>query len=356
MHNFAYNMRMYDDLHGRTAKAVTKYLEDVFLQRVTEAADIDPAYRQLWEHIASQTAGGKRIRPYLTMIGYGEFDDSVVPIAAAQELLHVAMLMHDDVIDEDMLRRGRKNINGLYLDRYLPRTSERLAVHYAYSAGLLAGDALLSEAYHCIYDTSLADGVKVALGQLLHRSVYDVIGGELLDVEAGILKNITIDPIKIARYKTASYSFVGPLLMGAKCAGADDKTTSVLREFGEAAGLAFQLQDDLLGIFGDEHTVGKSVLLDLREAKETCLVAEHRRRMDEAQTERFAQAFGNERATTAELEALRDDMATSGAKAQTEAWVQKYYESAHDALAGLDDTRRTHQLTRLIDAMRGREL
>lgn len=99
--------------------------------------------------------------------------------------------------------------------------------------------------------------------------IQEVVGGELTDVESAFVHDMPFDPIKIYRYKTAGYSFVGPLLSGAYCHEESQDTIDSLRRYAISAGIAFQIHDDLLGVFGDERETGKSTLTDLREGKRT---------------------------------------------------------------------------------------
>lgn len=255
-------------------------------------------------------AGGKRIRPHLTIVGYGSADDRIIPVAAAQELIHIAMLMHDDIIDQDDMRHGIANINGRYSTHYREYVSPQRAMHYANSAGILAGDCMLSEAYQVISSSSFDASVTRKLINQLHLSIFEVIGGELLDVEASFVQGVDFDPLKIYRYKTASYSFIGPLISGAYCAGTDEREVEKLRTFATNLGIAFQIQDDLLGVFGDEQETGMSSLSDLREGKETLLVRFHRQLMDEEMRERFME-FGNENTSLSALASIRNDMRES---------------------------------------------
>lgn len=215
------------------------YLERIFVARTEKADSIHERYRLLWDRIQRLSfCGGKRIRPYLTMVAYGQMDEKIAPVAAAQELVHIAMLIHDDVIDEDDVRRGQKNINGTYKEEYNDYLDPPRASHFASSIGILAGDALLSEAYFAIADCEFDATIKQKILMRLHSSVYEVIGGELIDVEAGFVP-VPIDPELIYRYKTSSYSFVGPLLTGAYCAELDAKTCAALEEFGTSLGIAY---------------------------------------------------------------------------------------------------------------------
>ena len=345
----------HSELYQHTAHAVEDYLERHLLHAANQAADIHLAYGELWQHMRQVAKGGKKLRPYLTMIGYGEFSDKIMPVAAAQELLHVAVLIHDDIVDEDTVRHGMDNMNGLYQAKYQPYLPADRSTHYSYTAGLLAGDALLSEAYQLIAAAGLEPQVTASLTAQLHKSIFEVIGGELMDIEASFIHDTAYDPLLIYRYKTAGYSFVGPLLSGALCKGATAQTRTLLEQAGLQLGVAFQLQDDLLGVFGNEAKPGKSVLLDLKEGKATYLVAHHKERMNAEQRERFASTFGNLQADDVALYQLRDDLAASGAKQQCEALIQQYFTEARATISGLTSELQRRELGEMIDMLDHRQ-
>lgn len=330
------------------------YLERIFVARTEKADSIHERYRLLWDRIQRLGfCGGKRIRPYLTMVAYGQVDEKIVPVAAAQELVHIAMLIHDDVIDEDDVRRGQKNINGTYKEEYNDYLDPPRASHFASSIGILAGDALLSEAYFAIADCEFDATIKQKILMRLHTSVYEVIGGELIDVEAGFVP-VSIDPELIYRYKTSSYSFVGPLLTGAYCAELDEKNCVALEEFGVALGIAYQIQDDLLGVFGSQEEIGKTPLIDLREGKHTLLAAYHKEMMDEEAAKRFAY-FGKTQATDGQLQAIKNDMVASGAKQRTIDAASEYSSRALAALQSLEPGARRDKLQLLAEQLTGRK-
>jgi len=344
------------DLWSATKTAVEKYLTALISERTTSAQHIHRQYQNLWQDIGHVIKGGKGFRPYLVVIGYGKLDDAIVPIAAAQEMVHAAVLMHDDIIDQDTVRRNMLNVNGRYLERYQPYLPHHEALHYAYSAGLLAGDALLSEAYLAIAQSSMQADIKMAVAGRLHHSIFEVLGGELLDVEASFISDITYDPMTISRYKTSGYSFVGPLHVGAICRGAPEQDFKLLENFGINAGIGFQLQDDLLGVFGLQTDTGKSNLNDLREGKDTYLIENYSQRLAPGSPERqaFDATFGNLSATDAELAVLKENIETSGARAETEQKIGFYYDQAVAALAGLTHPEQADELTRLVELLRER--
>lgn len=338
-----------------TIKAVTDhYLAEFLSRRKRSAEEVGPRYQLLWSHIERVAMAGKRIRPYLTVIGYGNYDEKIVPVAVAQEILHIAMLMHDDVIDQDTMRHNQLNINGVYEEIYQPYIGAPLSTHYANSMAILAGDALISEAYQRIYHADFNEVTIQRLAENLGKSIFEVIGGELLDVEASIIDDEVFDPIIMYRYKTAGYSFVGPLVTGALCRQASQEEVGILTKFGVNAGIAFQIQDDLLGIFGDEKQTGKPAYCDLREAKQTIVVVEHKKRMDMQQTERFARYFGNTNASEDELKLLKEDIRNSGAEKESQNMIDLYFSQAADEVEKLDNGVQKLKLQEFLGLLMGR--
>jgi geranylgeranyl diphosphate synthase type II len=273
---------------------INDFLLQYAQQERKRAADLHPLYTRLWESIEQQIgAGGKRLRPYLVMLSYEAFGGTdkaaILEIAGAWELLHVSMLMHDDIIDRDYMRHGVPNVAGQYLEHYAHIPDEASRRHYADSAALLAGDLVLTAAYKCVENSRFPTKDLHAALTLFHEAVFDVIGGELLDTEATIT-DVTIEPQLIAEAKTASYSLIGPLLTGATLAGAPKPTLMKLRKLGSVLGIGYQLVDDLLGIFGDQMQTGKPANSDLAEAKRSSVVVMSLALMsesDRAQAERW---------------------------------------------------------------------
>lgn len=347
-------------MNGEISLSDTRALVDELVTRVlekrkTEAAKVGKSYEAFWQHIEKTIfAGGKRIRPYLTMVGNGALDPRVIPVAAAQELVHIAMLIHDDVIDQDFVRHGEENISGIYREAYREHLDDVRATHYAHSAAVLAGDALISEAYFLVNESDYDDTTKRKITQQLQRSIFEVIGGELMDVESGFIRDEQFDPLQVYRYKTSSYSFIGPLLSGAYCAGSDDETIEHLEKYATDIGIGFQIQDDLLGVFGDEEKTGKSTMTDIHEAKRTLLIAYHEKHMNTEQRQRFNAVFGNTDATEAQVQLLKDDMEATGAKAKALERADHYFGKAVEELELLGDDNRKASLLQFTELLRKR--
>lgn len=336
-------------------KRVDSVLDDFFLESIKHAAQVSSSYATLWESLHRLImSGGKRLRPQMTMLAYEAFGgkdiNSILPIAASQELLHFCLLVHDDIIDRDYVRYGTANIAGQYKTRYsafVPDAHER--THYAHSAAILGGDLMLSGAYQLLMSSSFSADLKLKAQTLLVRSIFDVAGGELLDTESSFVPYTAGDALKIAKYKTASYSFIGPLVTGAELAGANEAAIEALSHYANALGVAFQLVDDLLGVFGSEETTGKSTSGDIREGKRTYMIEQALDTMNTSQRELFDQAYGNPNATADEVEQIRRLLIETGAKGRTEAAVAEYARTAKDALDRLELNHEYHaKFERLI--------
>lgn len=332
-------MHYLSDLHELSAKATNEALGHFFRSSVTEADRISHTYGTLWRNMEEVVMhGGKRLRPYLTIVGYGTRDadeiEGIIPFAAAQELLHTALLMHDDIIDRDDIRHGIDNLNGAYKKIY-GHLDEPDRTHFAHSAALLGGDLLIGAAHRLITASGAeADDQVAALAQL-YQSIFEVAGGELMDVEASFIDKKELHAIPIAIHKTASYSFIGPLLTGARLAHASSEHIEALRIFGLNLGIAFQLQDDLLGIFGDGSITGKSTVNDIKEAKHTLLIEQYLA-SPKRDMKLYKKVFGNPHAQDDDISQFKQSLEENGIRKTTEQAVFEYTVKAKAALETLD--------------------
>jgi len=297
----------------------------------------------LWDALVEAADGGARMRPALVRIAHdalgGADPVAVDAVAAAVELLHQAFLMHDDVIDHDVVRRGRLNVAGSFLARAVAdEAPPAQGAAYASAAGILAGDLVLVGAYRQLARARTDGHTAARLLDLFDATVLETAAGELEDVRAalGVDELTEPDVLQTAERKTAAYSFSLPLRAGALLAGAADDTLRTLDRLGRSLGVAFQLRDDLLGVFGDEETIGKSTLSDLREGKVTALVLHARRTplWDE-----LAPFVGNPHLTPAGAERARALLVRSGALGHVQWLVARHVAAARrhaDRLGLLD--------------------
>lgn len=327
--------------------------------RMETARHINERYGILWESIATLiNAGGKRFRPYMLITAFSAYADdeadieSILPAAIAQELIHQAMLIHDDIIDRDTIRYGIKNVAGQYDDhykQYLQDDAERR--HMTTSSALLAGDVLISDAYRLIARVQAPKEHIVEAITLLSNGVFDVVGGELLDTESAFLTDTTIPAETIARYKTAGYSFVSPLLMGATFGGASESELRLLHQFAECLGIGYQLRDDMLGIFGNAAQTGKSTSTDITEGKRTYLIEQFETVATKKQKDDFYKIFHNLDATEIEIAQARELLQASGATDKVEAAIAHLQHTAEEIVGLLTMSDEVREVFRSLIAI-----
>lgn len=233
----------------------------------------------LWREIARSLDGGKRFRSALVLgthdaLGGGHPRAAVV-VAAGFELLHTAFLVHDDLIDNDTVRRGRPNLAAVMRDEGRETGLDPVSAHrWSQAAALLAGDLTLSLAHRMFAEAALPAPLQQGLTELVDETLLVSAGGELVDTAFGLRVRSPdlAEAFTVAESKTAMYSFRAPLRAGALLAGADPGLLERLDGIGVVLGRSFQLVDDLLGVFAPEERIGKSNLSDLREGKMTPLM------------------------------------------------------------------------------------
>lgn len=239
---------------------------------------------ELWRQLGRAGRGGKKLRSALLFASYeccgGQDLDVVCRVGAALELLHTALVIHDDVIDRDVVRRGTRNVSGVFADQGRARgATEDGAVTLGVAAGVLAGDLALARAIQQVALCGADAGTTRELLALVEDAIRVSAAGELGDVITSVCRTFTAtldQVVAVAEQKTAWYSFRLPLQAGAVLAGAPAAVVDQLATVGRLAGIGFQLADDLRGVFGDEADTGKSALGDLREGKATALIAHAR--------------------------------------------------------------------------------
>jgi len=296
-----------------TDQALRRMLE----QGRARAAATDPDHVRLWDALTSATEGGKRFRPALVMAAHdalgGTCSAAAAMTGAAVELLHTALVIHDDVIDGDDLRRGRPNVSGTFCAYAVaagatPGEADALGR----TAGILAGDLALVAAIRAVATCGASPDVTHRLLDLFDVAVHTTAAGEFADVRLSLSIGAASLPESLAmeEQKTSAYSFALPLQAGAVLAGADDRTVDRLGEAGRVLGIAFQLVDDLLGVFGDPARTGKSATSDLRAGKQTPLLAHAR---STTEWERIQRYVGRD-LTDGELAEARRLLTTSGSR------------------------------------------
>ncbi|WP_422750783.1 polyprenyl synthetase family protein [Micromonospora sp. WMMD1219] len=308
-------------------------------------------------------AGGKRVRPTFAywgwrgVVGGEEPLCSVLPALSALELLHTFALVHDDVMDASDTRRGLPTAHRAAAARHRAAGHTGDPDRYGEAVAVLIGDLCM------VWADRLMAHAAVPADRLLDvRRCYDqmrveTVAGQFLDVLGeNDSANWTVDrALRVARYKTASYTVQRPLLFGACLAGADadDPLIAAYTRYGLAVGEAFQLRDDLLGVYGDPQTTGKPAGDDLRTGKPTALLMLARQLADPAQRRALERAGSVTSAR--EVDRLADVVRDTGAMARVERMISDRVTEALAALgtAPIDETART-ALTGLATAATAR--
>ena len=233
--------------------------------------------------LASTTSGGKGIRRALFRDVYraagGSADEGARRMETVVEVLHEALLVHDDVADRDHVRRGAPNVVGRTVARAGDAgLGDEAACHLGTVAGLLAGDLLLVTAFAELSRVPMSDPVRSAVWDEVERALVVTVAGELEDVvrSLGDVPTDRATTLAVAVAKTAEYSFVLPMVTAAVMAGCGPSTVEALRSAGRDLGTAYQVMDDVLGVFGDPEVTGKSVDSDLRRRVPTVILAHGR--------------------------------------------------------------------------------
>ncbi|MFC9483083.1 polyprenyl synthetase family protein [Streptomyces griseus] len=346
--------------------AVLRTAQAVLSERVAEAGEHDVLFsEELARRVADFTLdGGKRMRPRLLWWGMracGAAETAAaLRLGVALELIQTCALIHDDVMDRSRLRRGQPAVHvGLAEHVGLSPHSERGSA-FGSSAAVLAGDLALVWADDTVAETVLSATQRRRIGTLWRAMRTEMVAGQYLDLHGQVSGGSSVvQALRTASLKSASYSVERPLALGAALAGADERTTEALSAAGRCAGLAFQLRDDLLGVFGDPGVTGKPSGDDIREGKPTYLLAVART---------WAEAAGDEEAlavlsrVTGNADLTEDDLAdvlgvfeVTGARAHVEQEAERLHDHAVHRLGQAIDVAAHggHQLLGLLRTVSG---
>ena len=314
-----------------------------------ELAAIDPTLAAVAEEIRSLVdAGGKRLRPAFAYWGHratgGIHDPAVLVPAAAIELLHTFALVHDDVMDRSVTRRGRPSAFAAMADRHRAAGDLGDAEWFGTSAAMLAGDLAFVWADEMFDSCSLDPGRLARARRVFTTLRTEVIAGQYLDLTlAGDPGAAEGAARRVALLKSARYTVTRPLLLGAALGPEPGRSDvdAALTAYGDAVGLAFQMRDDVLGVFGDPVTTGKSRLDDLREGKRTVLALRALRLSGATDRSLLAACLGRPDLDDHDAARCREVIAKSGALASVEALLSMQHQIALAAIAGIDEPART---------------
>jgi geranylgeranyl diphosphate synthase type I len=329
-----------DRLRTAVEQALSSFLTEQRETLAAMAAELVPVA----DEVVAVAGGGKRLRPAFAYWGWRGFagssgasvetDDAVLRAVAALELVHSSALVHDDVMDAAVTRRGRPATHVGFADRHDGDALDGDAAAFGVGAAILVGDLALVWSDELLRRSGISTEALARVRPVWDTMRTEVTAGQYLDLlrAAGGLPG-PAGALKVARFKSAGYTVQRPLQLGAALACAGPGAMDVCSSIGLPLGEAFQLRDDVLGVFGDPEVTGKSVDDDLREGKRTLLVALTEEATDDAGRALLAGTLGNSAADHAELDGVRALMTRCGALDRVEARITEQTGHARDAIA-----------------------
>jgi geranylgeranyl diphosphate synthase, type I len=324
-----------------SAEVVDAALDEQLAVLLPRLRALHPALGPVTDHLAAFLGGGKRVRPTLLLLGYaaggGTERRRVLGPALALELLHTCALLHDDVIDRAPTRRGRPTVHHAVADDHRAAGWAGDPLAYGEAVAILLGDLAFVQADELFLTAEVPTDALLAGLRRFTVLREEVMAGQYLDLHAATARLTDRDlALTVATLKSGRYSVARPLEIGALLAGADDELVAGLGRVGDPLGRAFQVRDDLLGVFGSEAETGKSAASDLAEGKRTLLVAEAATRLSEDDRARLEAGLGDPALSEDEAAALRDLLEGCGARAAAEAQVAAWVDESLTALASLE--------------------
>jgi geranylgeranyl diphosphate synthase type I len=297
--------------------------------------DLRPVAQALRDFVL---VSGKRLRPAFAYWGWrgagGADGDEVVAAVASLELLHACALIHDDVMDASDTRRGRPAIHRRFAALHEAQGWRGDADDFGRAAAILLGDICLVWSDLGLNESGLPGAALQRARPTYDRMRVEVMSGQYLDVLEQAMGSESVErSLRVVRFKSGLYSVERPLRMGGQLAGAPDDLLAAYSAYGLPLGDAFQLRDDVLGVFGDPSQTGKPAGDDLREGKRTVLVAMALAHADAAQAELVRHRLGDPALDDAGVAALRQVIVDTKALQQVEELIEA---RLAEALAALD--------------------
>jgi geranylgeranyl diphosphate synthase type I len=280
---------------------------------------------------------GKRLRPlfaYLGFLGTGNKPTiEILRACASLELVHVCALMHDDVMDASDTRRGAPSIHrafeAMHKGAKLIGSSEQFGI----SSAILLGDLALVWSAKMLHQSGIDGATLIRALPMYDEMRVELMAGQYLDVYEQALASESVErSLKVARYKSGKYTIERPLHFGAALGSGSQNLFKAYSNYGLPLGEAFQLRDDILGIFGDPQETGKPAGDDLREGKRTVLLAKVMELADAGQKAEISSTLGNQNLEIAQVDKVREIFIATGALSQVEELISTLTSSAQSAL------------------------
>lgn len=336
------------------AGEVDRFLASFLPQQCSAFVELDSALAPLGDELSALLAsGGKRLRPAFVYWGHratgAAHDGGLIYPATAVELFHAFALIHDDVMDRSGERHGRPTAHRAMRDYHRQAGLQGDSEWFGVGAAVVIGDLAFAWADELMDRAPLTPAAMRRARQVFTQLGTEVIGGQYLDLRLAGLSNAgETDALGVALLKSGRYTATRPLQLGACLGGADETLQAALATYGDAAGVAFQLRDDVLGLFGDPSDTGKAIADDLREGKRTPLVLRALELASPAGHRLLETALGDPTLDEVAIARVREVVVDSGALAAIENKLSDCEQQAYAALTPLTEPAHT-ALSRLAE-------
>jgi geranylgeranyl diphosphate synthase, type I len=325
---------------ARIRSEVGRALDEFIARQRAILAEIGPDLASCADAVADLLAGGKRLRAAFCYWGWrarGGLDEpAIFAAAAALELLHASALVHDDVMDASDTRRGQPSVHKRFAAAHSAAGWRGSDESFGAGSAILVGDLLLVWTDELLRASGLpAESVWRGLS-VLDAMRSEVFAGQFLDLVGQASRASTVESaLRVVTFKSAKYTVERPLQLGAALYSdpGQGAVSAAFTSYGIPLGIAFQLRDDILGVFGDPAKTGKPVIDDLREGKRTVMLAIARERANRAQGQVLDASIGDPALTEIGAQQVRDVITSTGALAECEQMISV---NVKEALASLD--------------------
>ncbi|MBU4216483.1 polyprenyl synthetase family protein [Candidatus Parcubacteria bacterium] len=338
-------------------------LESFFQKVISENEKIDVDIAGAMDYVRQITmAGGKRARAAFMYYGYlaagGTRKKDITRASISTEIMHSFALIHDDIIDQDSLRHGITTTHVHYSKMAKKYFKNKNAAHFGDSMAIVVGDMINALGNRVLLEANFSPHLVAKAAHRLQNIIFITIVGETEDILIENRGQATEKEIlQMYKNKTATYTIEGPLHIGAILAGADEKFLLALSNYAIPTGIAFQIQDDVLGIFGTKSKTGKSIDSDIRQGKQTILVVKAQEKANKKQKTILKNCLGNKNLTETDLADFKQVIIDTGSLKYAQAMATKLITKAKNEITNQKISKEAKDfLINIADYMLNREI
>ncbi len=336
MKNNTENFKLSLSIHKKSIDDDITLFASEYLQKTKQVYGVKASVPvEAYLHVLQR--GGKRLRGALTMFGYemcgGTDKTMIIQAARAVEMIHAYLLIMDDIQDRSLLRRGEKTAHIALAAHHAAQKYRGEPDHFGVALALNAMGVGNHQAHIVLSNLAVPEELRLSALRLLDETVILTAHGQTLDICNEMSGDVTIEDVKkVMEYKTAYYTILNPLQIGMTLAGATPGQLEAIKAFTLCVGRAFQIKDDIVGIYGSEQELGKSPQDDIREGKQTLLTVHARTHAPREQREYLKKCLGNKKLTDSQFEKCKDIIIQSGSLVFAEKLLHSELESARGCL------------------------